>query len=591
MSAASSGYPSQQSELRAAFGAFRQTFVALFIFSGIINVLYLTGSFFMLLVYDKVIPGRSIETLIGLGVLALMLYVLQGALDGVRSRIMSRIGSAATSKLAPRVFDAIARLPLIDQRRTEGSAPLRDLDQIRSFFASGGPSALFDLPWIPLYVAICWAFHPMIGIIAILGAVILFGLTLLTEKMTKIPTLEAYRMAEYRGAVTESSRRNIEVLQAMGMMGPMQRLFARHNDAYLANQQNAADVGTNIGAVSKVVRLSLQSGVLALGAYLVINQQASSGVMIAATILSARALAPAELVIGHWKSLMGARQAWSRLNEVFSVVGTPRASMPLPAPRQTLEIENLGVAPPGPSQRVIIQNASMRVHAGSAVGVIGPSGSGKSTLARAIVGVWPAYRGTVRLDGAPIAQWSSETLGRHIGYLPQDVELFAGSVAQNISRFEPDHDPVAVIEAATTAGVHELILTLPNGYDTVLSEGGGGLSAGQRQRIGLARSLYRNPFLLVLDEPNSNLDTEGERALTQAILGVRARGGIAIIIAHRPSVLAGVDLVMLVTDGQSRMFGPRDEILQRIGQPIPAHPAAPNAPAQINIVPTTGIPT
>ena len=313
--------------------------------------------------------------------------------------------------------------------------------------------------------------------------------------------------------------------------------------------------------------------------------------MIAATILSARALAPAELVIGHWKSLMGARQAWSRLNEVFSVVGTPRASMPLPAPRQTLEIENLVVAPPGPSQRVIIQNASMRVHAGSAVGVIGPSGSGKSTLARAIVGVWPAYRGTVRLDGAPIAQWSSETLGRHIGYLPQDVELFAGSVAQNISRFEPDHDPVAVIEAATTAGVHELILTLPNGYDTVLSEGGGGLSAGQRQRIGLARSLYRNPFLLVLDEPNSNLDTEGERALTQAILGVRARGGIAIIIAHRPSVLAGVDLVMLVTDGQSRMFGPRDEILQRIGQPIPAHPAAPNAPAQINIVPTTGIPT
>jgi ATP-binding cassette, subfamily C, bacterial PrsD len=565
---------SPRRELAAVLSASRGAFVGVGLLSGVLNVLMLTGSFYMLEVYDRVLPSRSVPTLIALTGIVLILYVFQGLIDLIRARILARVGASFDETLSGRIYENLVRLPLKTRVGGDGLQPLRDLDQIRSFLSSPGPTALFDLPWIPLYLAICFAFHFWIGMTALIGAAILVALTLLTEIFTREPTKAAVIHGVGRNSLAESSRRNAEVLRAMGMAGRFGTLWSQSNAKYVAAQQQAADVSGGLGAMSKVLRLVLQSGVLGVGAYLVIQQNATAGVIIASSILTSRALAPVDLAIAHWRGFVSARQGWRRLSDLMSALPSEEKPMALPAPTAALSVESASVIVPG-GQRLVVQDATFMLKAGNGLGIIGPSASGKSSLARMIVGVWAPARGKIRIDGAALEQWDPEELGRHIGYLPQDVELFAGTVAQNIARFESSADPETVIAAAKAAGIHEMILHLPEGYETDIGEGGTSLSAGQRQRLALARALHGDPFLVVLDEPNSNLDAEGEQALTQAILGVRARGGIAVVIAHRPSALAGVDLVLTMTDGKVQAFGPKDEVLNKVLRRPPAQPPIP----------------
>ncbi|ACA17721.1 type I secretion system ATPase [Methylobacterium sp. 4-46] len=552
--------------------------------SGLVNILYLTGSFFMLEIYDRVIPSRSVPTLVGLMTLALVLYVFQGMLETLRSRVLTRIAMSLDESLSDRVFDLMVRAPLKGAAPSDGLLPMRDLDQLRGFLAGSGPGAFFDLPWMPIYLAICFLFHPLVGVAAVAGGAVLACVTLATDCLTRRSTKKAMAHASQRYALAEAGRRNAEVLAAMGMQERFATRWAVANHGYLVEQRRLADVTGGFGAGSKVFRAALQSGVLALGAWLVVNNLATGGIIIASSILVSRALAPVELGIANWKGFVQARQAWQRLGTAFERIPAVREPHGLPAPQQALSVESVSVAPPG-TPRVVVQDVSLALEAGHGLGVIGPSASGKSSLVRAIVGVWSPLRGKVRLDGAALDQWTSAALGRHIGFLPQEVELFAGTIAENIARFEPQAAPEHVIAAARAAGVHELILRLPEGYDTPIGEGGAGLSAGQRQRVGLARALYRDPFLVVLDEPNANLDTEGENALTQAILGVRRRGGICVVVAHRPSALAAVDMVLMMTDGRAQAFGPKDEVLKRVLQPVAAPVQAPAQPHLPRAVP------
>jgi PrtD family type I secretion system ABC transporter len=574
--------PSQQnSELAEARGAF----ISIGLMSGMSNILMLTGAIFMLEVYDRVLPSRSVPTLIGLVILASGLYAALGLLDMIRGRILVRIGNRLDETLSTRIYETIVRLPLKAGNRTDGLQPLRDLDSVRSFLSGLGPTALFDLPWLPVYLVICFLFHPYIGLTALLGAIILSIVTILTENMTRDPTRAATTYGAARIALAESSRRNAEVLTAMGMT---RRVAARWNDAnakYLANMRRASDVAGGFGSASKVLRMMLQSFVLAVGAYLVIYQQATAGIIIAGSILSARALAPVDLAIANWRGFVGARQAWKRLTDLLALMPAQAAPMPLQPPSKSLVIEAASAVPPG-KDKIIVQDVSLALQAGNGLGVIGPSGSGKSSLARMMVGVWTPARGRIRLDGAALEQWSSEELGKHIGYLPQDVELLAGSVAQNIGRFSETVDAKAVIAAATAAGVHDLIVSLPEGYETQVGEGGTSLSAGQAQRVALARALYGDPFLVVLDEPNSNLDAEGDEALAKAILGVRARAGIVVVVAHRPSAIAAVDLLLMMNHGRAQAFGPKDEVLSRVLQRDTGSGVGAAAPARaLKVVP------
>jgi PrtD family type I secretion system ABC transporter len=561
------------SELKLALIACRNAFIAVGAMSGLINVLALSGSLFMLQVYDRVLPSRSIPTLVGLTVLLGVLYAFQGLIDTIRGRVLVRIGAALDERLSLRAFDAVMRFPLRLRVSGDGVQALRDLDSVRAFASGGGPMALFDLPWMPLYLAICFLFHPLIGVAGLLGAIVLVAMTLLSEFLTRAPTREAAIAAGARTALAEAARRNAEVLQALGMRGRIAAVWAKANSEYLRSQRAATDVTSGLGAFSKVLRLAVQSGVLAIGAYLVINQEATGGIMIASSILVARALAPVEIAIANAKGFVAARQGWRRLKDLLASFPVEVAPVALPRPSQSLSVQNISVIPPE-GRKAVVQDATFKLTAGSAVGVIGQSQSGKSSLARALAGIWPPFHGTVRLDGATLDQWSSEELGHFVGYLPQDVELFDGTVAQNISRFEAKIDPTALIAAGKAAGVHELVLALPQGYETPVGGGGTTISGGLRQRIALARALYRDPFLVVLDEPNSNLDAEGEEALTRAIQAVRARGAIAVVLAHRPSALAAVDHVLVMRQGRVHAFGPKDEVLRKVLRPRLAVPAA-----------------
>jgi ATP-binding cassette subfamily C protein len=562
----------RRSELGDALRACRSAFIGVGIMSCMINLLYLTGSLFMLEVYDRVLPSRSVPTLVGLVVLAGGLYIAQGVLDLIRGRILGRIGTALDEALNNRVFEIIVRLPLMIGGRNEGLQPLRDLDNIRSFLGSAGPSAFFDLPWLPFYLAICFAFHFMIGLTALVGAIILITLTVATEFMSRAPARAALGLASRRNDLAAASRRNAEVLVAMGMTGRLRRRWSAANENYLTGNQRASDVTGGLGAIAKVMRMMLQSAVLGVGAYLVIHQEATGGIIIAGSILSARALAPVDLAIAHWKGFVAARQSWHRLNGLLASLPTQAAQTVLQDPSSRLSVENLFLAPPG-DQKIIVQDVTFAVQAGTGLGVIGPSGSGKSSLVRALVGVWQPLRGKVRLDGAALDQWSSDLLGRHIGYLPQDVELFAGSVAQNICRFDPEAGSEGIIAAAKEAGVHEMIIKMRDGYDTQIGEQGTALSAGQAQRVALARALYGDPFLIVLDEPNSNLDTEGDEALTRAVRAARERGAIVVVVAHRPIGIEAVDQLLVLKDGRMQAFGPKEQVLgqvlQRVAPPTP----------------------
>jgi ATP-binding cassette subfamily C protein len=562
----------RRSELGDALRACRSAFIGVGIMSCMINLLYLTGSLFMLEVYDRVLPSRSVPTLVGLVVLAGGLYIAQGVLDLIRGRILGRIGTALDEALNNRVFDIIVRLPLMIGGRNEGLQPLRDLDNVRSFLGSAGPSAFFDLPWLPFYLAVCFAFHFMIGLTALVGAIILITLTVATEFMSRAPARAALGLAARRNDLAATSRRNAEVLVAMGMTGRLTKRWSAANENYLAGNQRASDVTGGLGAIAKVMRMMLQSAVLGVGAYLVIHQEATGGIIIAGSILSARALAPVDLAIAHWKGFVAARQSWHRLNGLLTSLPAQAAQTVLQDPSSRLSVENLTLVPPG-DQKIIVQDVTFAVQAGTGLGIIGPSGSGKSSLVRALVGVWQPLRGKVRLDGAALDQWSSDLLGRHIGYLPQDVELFAGSVAQNICRFDPEAGSEGIIAAAKEAGVHEMIIKMRDGYDTQIGEQGAALSAGQAQRVALARALYGDPFLIVLDEPNSNLDTEGDEALTRAVRAARERGAIVVVVAHRPIGIEAVDQLLVLKDGRMQAFGPKEQVLgqvlQRVAPPTP----------------------
>lgn len=536
----------------------------------VVNILALTSPLFMLQIYDRVLSSGSVPTLVGLVILASVLYGFQALLEILRSRVLTRIGERFDRSLSARVHEATIRLPLVTRMQGDGLQPLRDLDNVRSFLSGAGPTVVFDLPWMPLYLAICFIFHFWLGVTALVGAVILVSLTLLTNIFSQNAVKDSMTHNMARNGLLEASRRNAEVVQALGLGRRLENRWHKANEAYLMANRKASDVTSGLGSLSKTLRVMLQSAILAVGAYLVIMQEASAGVMIASSIMMGRALAPVDLAIANWKPFVMARKSWERLDNLLTKIPARPETMPLPAPVRELRVEALSIVPPG-ERAPNVAGIGFLVEAGSALGVIGPSGSGKSSVARALVGAWRPAAGTVRLDGASLDHWNDEQLGGYIGYLPQGVELFDGTIAENIARFEENPDPDAIVAAARTAGAHDLILRFENGYETRIGEGGSALSAGQRQRIGLARALYRDPFLVILDEPNANLDADGEAAVVNAIASIRKRGGVAVVIAHRPSAISVVDLVLFMESGRQRAFGPKDEVLSKVLKVAPAN--------------------
>jgi len=534
-------------------------------FSFLINILMLTGAMFMLQIYDRVLPSRSIATLVGLSIVALVLFAALGAFEVIRSRLLTRASTILNEKLEPRVFEILVRLPLKAGNQI-GIQPLRDLDTVKNFLSGTGPNAFFDLPWLPFYLGIVYAFHPALGITAFCGAIVLVLLTVLTELLSRKPAHETMAHTANRYMLAETSQRNAEVLAGMGFASRLSSMWQETSSHASTAQQRGSDITGGLGAIARVLRMVLQSAVLAVGAYLVIIQEASAGIIIAGSILSGRALAPLDIAIANWRGFVAARQSWQRLRRLLAMLPKPSAPTPLLAPSSSYSAEGLVIAPPG-KKTIVMNKLSFALKSGQGLAIIGPSGSGKSSLARALVGAWIPLAGKVKLDGAALDQWSPEALGQYIGYVPQGVELFGGTVLQNISRFDPAASAEDVIKAAKIADVHNLIVNLKNGYDTQIGDSGAALSAGQRQRIALARALYGDPFLVVLDEPDAALDRDGEKALQYAILNVRDRGGIVIVVSHRRSVLSTVDMVLAVKNARMVALGPKDTVLQELAQP------------------------
>ncbi len=562
----------------AALADARRRIVSVAAFSGAINVLTLSGSIYMLQVYDRVLPSRSFATLAGLSVILLAAYLLQGYLDAARSRMLARIGALFDASLQKPIYSAVQSLRLKGGNSASVMQPVRDIEHVRAFLSGMGPTAFLDMPWIPIFVLALFVFHPLIGLAATLGACLIVGSTLLAERQSKRFVQRSVELATQRAALAESTIRNAEVIHSLGMRGRFTQEWGRINQAYIAETLRMRDVEASIGTFAKVLRYILQSSILGIGAALVIAEQASGGIMIASSIIMGRALAPIEIVLGTWKQLASARQALERLSGTLRENALPSApAIALPRPAKSLSAQNVSVAPPG-STRLSVRNASFELNAGTGLALLGASGSGKSSLARTLVGIWQPAQGAIRLDGARLDQWDTDELGRHIGYLPQDVELFDGAVAENICRFEKGAADASIFEAAQIAGAHNLILSLPDGYGTRIGESGALLSAGQRQRIGLARAVYGRPFLVVLDEPNANLDAEGEAALTRAIAVMRARQSIVIVISHRVSALAALDKALVLYKGETLAFGPRDEVLAQLPGPKETAKPAETAP-------------
>ncbi|HEX8382205.1 MAG TPA: type I secretion system permease/ATPase [Sphingomonas sp.] len=561
----------KRTELHAAVSRYRTAFITVAILSGVLNVLLLGGSIYMMLVYDSVLPSHSLPTLFGLLAMIVVIYAFQGLFDTMRQRILSDVASGLDRQLSQRVQSAISEASLRGGRMPgDGLTAMRDLDQVRGFLGGPGPSAMIDLPWIVFFLAILFLLHFWLGMTALIGAIVLLVLTVLTDRRTREPMGQVAQIAAMRNGMADNNLRHVEVLTALGMRSRMQERWSEVNNLYLgANDRMSRTIGV-LGGTSKIFRLLLQSLILTVGAILVIDGKASGGVIFASSILAGRALAPVDSAIANWRGFAAARIGWRRLSDLLARIPGEQAIMTiLPRPKSELAVQGLVVVPPG-SQRVTVQNADFKLAAGDALGVVGASAAGKTSLGRALIGVWRPARGAVRLDGATLDQWHPDALGEFIGYLPQTVELLDGTVAENIARFDPEPDSSAVIAAAEVAGVHEMIVQLPQGYDTPVGSDGSQLSAGQRQRIGLARALYKDPFLILLDEPNSNLDAAGEAALERAVRAIRDRGGIAILIAHRPSALAQVNYVCFMRDGRIEAFGPRDEVLEKItSKPVP----------------------
>jgi PrtD family type I secretion system ABC transporter len=567
----------------------RGLFVFIFSMSGIINILALTGSFYMMQIYDRAIPSQSVPTLLALSALAIGLYVFQGLFETVRSQILVRVGGGIDRKLAPLAHKVAIDMPRFGFSTSEALERGRDVDTVRGFMGSQGPMALFDLPWLPLYLIFVYALHPLLGALVIAGAFTLSMLAIANELLTRKLAGVTHQAAVARNAIADSNARNSEVLRAMGFGGQAVARFVEANKEHLTLQMKANDVSGTMSAVSRILRMILQSATLGLGAYLTIQGEMSGGAIIAASIASSRALAPVDMAIANWKNVVQARTAWARIIDTMVALAEERKPMDLPIASKTFKVEKLTVAAPS-SGRVLLSEVSFELKAGQALGVIGASGGGKTTLVRALTGIWSGLRGSVRFDEAELQQWSEANLGAMIGYLPQEVALLDGTIGENIARLDPKADPEKIVTAARAAGVHELIVHMSDGYQTQVGSQGATLSAGQRQRIGLARALYGSPFVVVMDEPNSNLDGEGEQALTAAILSIKQRGGIVIVVAHRPSALSAVDLLAVIQQGKMVAFGSKDEILGQgqsqpgMTRPVAANtskPTVPNAPRAI----------
>ncbi|WP_288404796.1 type I secretion system permease/ATPase [uncultured Pseudomonas sp.] len=572
-----------KSEILKALAGCKSSFIAVGFFGFFINILLLAPSFYMLEVYDRVVSSRSVTTLVMLTILIIILMSTYGALEWVRSRIMIRVSAQLDLKLGPRVFEASFKQALYSNGARSSAQPISDLAGLRQFLTGSGLFAFFDVPWLPIYIGVMFFFHPWFGWLTLVGALVAIALALANEKATGKRLAEANREQVSVLNITSKGLRNAEVVESMGMQGHLRDRWRKHSFAVLALQGRASELGGTVSNVSRTWRLLLQSFVLGLGAYLVINNEITPGLMTAASLLVGRALAPVDQMIGNWKGFVAAREQYARLNEIFKNVPPTPERMSLPAPKGDLLVEQIVVTPPG-AHGPVLKGISFRAPPGASVGVLGASAAGKSTLARALLGIWPAQSGKVRLDGADMFQLDRAAVGPYLGYLPQDIELFEGSIGENIARFG-EVDAAKVVEAAQMAGVHEMILRLPQGYDTVIGAHGGVLSGGQRQRIGLARALYGDPKLVILDEPNSNLDDVGERALGEALIKLKQKGTTLFIITHRVSALAYVDNLLVLSEGQIVMSGARDQVLAQLKAQQSGGPQAVPNPGSVTPLP------
>ncbi|WP_087000836.1 type I secretion system permease/ATPase [Rhizobium sullae] len=536
-------------------------------FSGGINVLMLTGALYMLQVYHRVLSSHSVETLVMLSLMAAGALATMAGLEVVRGRLLATVGSWMNARLAPVLLTASVEYAASAPGQVN-ARPLRDLDQVRNFFTSPSIFPILDAPWAPLFFAAIFFMHPWLGWLALGGGIVLFALALLNEWLTRKPLTEAASAQSRAYGQAEAAIRNAEVIQAMGMLKPLLEGWKAHQDEANRGQVLAANRGGVIAAIARCHRLALQMGILGLGAYLVLRNEASPGIMISASILMGRALSPVEQAIGTWKATVGARAAYRRLTAVAGKHPEATPVLPLPRPKGKFEADNIVLARQGGEH--ILKGISFRLEPGEAMALIGQSAAGKTSLARILAGAWRPSGGRALLDGMDVAQWAAEDRGHYVGYLPQDIELFAGTVAENICRFA-ELSPVIfdkVVKAAQLAGVHDLIKGLPKGYLTEIGESGAVLSGGQRQRIGLARALYGDPALIILDEPNSNLDREGEDALIAALIAVKAAGTTVILVAHRPNIMETVDKILVLNRGQQDLFGPRDYVFNELASRI-----------------------
>ncbi|MBP9613613.1 MAG: type I secretion system permease/ATPase, partial [Sulfurospirillum sp.] len=560
-----------QSELKTTILKAKQSFIFVGLFSFFINLLQLTSPLYMLQLYDRVMVSRSESTLWLLTGLVILLFATMALLEMVRSRVLVRVGNKIDNLLSDRIFESIFKLA----NKAPGKAssmPLSDLTQIRQFMTGNGLFAFFDTPWMPIYILVLFLFHPYFGFFAIFSGIILAVFAVMNENTTKEKLAEANKLNRDSSVFVDASLRNAEVIHAMGMQSNIKKIWQKKYFGFLNAQMIASDNAGFWSNISKSARVLFQSLILGLGGYLAIKAELSPGMMIAGSIIMGRALAPLDLMIGSWKGFSNARSAYERLNGLLGEFPREDKPMELPAPKGELLLESVVVVPPNAKQPSL-KGISLQVNKGDIVGVIGPSAAGKSSLARAILGLWPLVSGKVRLDVADISQWDKENLGQYIGYLPQDIELFEGTISENICRFS-EVDPNKVVSAAQMAGVHEMILRLPEGYDTLIGQGGATLSGGQRQRIGLARALYGDPVLVVLDEPNSNLDDVGEAALVESIKSLKAKGTTVILITHRPAILQVTNKLALMQQGLLQMYGNTNEVLQKLQQQANPQPAS-----------------
>ena len=559
---------SRSLEMLNALPGGREVLGTIVAMSAALNVLLLSGSIFMLMVYDEVLPAHSVPSLVGLVIMLVIAFAFQAAFEHLRQRITQASAEIFSQNLTNRVFSLVIQTELTRGGR-EAAQPVRDLDLLRNFFTGQGPIAILDLPWMLIFLAVLFVFHWLLGVVCLIGALLLVGLTILTDRLTAAQVEAATVSSSQRSTFIEACRRNAEVIEALGMRGQMQDRWRKMSDQHAGINDEAGDKLSAMRTFSKTFRLLLQSLILAAGAWLVISGSATGGVIIASSILSSRALAPIDSAIGNWRGLIVARQAWNRLAERLLQMPVASNKTALPRPSNNLAVDGLSAVAPG-TQILLFRDISFQLKAGDTLAIVGASGSGKSSLSRALVGLLEPIRGAVRLDGASIDQWEPDLAGTFIGYLPQDIELFDGTIAQNIARFDAAATSLEIVAAARQAGVHDLIVHLPNGYDTVIGPSGRNLSAGQSQRVALARALFRDPFLIVLDEPNSNLDANGDIALNSAIAGARDRGSIVIIVAHRPSALAEISNLLWLDEGVMRACGPKGDILPKlVGLPAP----------------------